>query len=172
MNAEQGVADTGGTIRTSRGYWVCFIVLGVISLALSAGDLWLATRPTFAAQPTFAVVKLATGCLWILAGLLIRSFGVELTPGSAMVRGLRRRSVPWSQVQAVVQHRGRDGTWCVQLILESGRPVTLKAPTTWGGLGGHRYARDFHRIGQWWLAHRGESWRPLRPEAPDHLAQR
>jgi hypothetical protein len=160
MNAGQGAADTGGTIRTSRGYWVCFIVLGVISLALSAGDLWLA------AQPTFAVVKLATGCLWILAGLLIRSFGVDLTPGSAMVRGLRRRSVPWSQVQAVVQHRGMDGTWCVQLILESGGPVTLKAPTTWGGFGGPGYARDFHRVGQWWLAHRGESRQPLHPEAP------
>ena len=74
------------------------------------------------------------------------------------------------------------GGWCVQLILESGEAVTLRAPTlsVWGS-GGAEFEGDFHRIGQWWLAHRGESWRvmasrgeswrPVRPEAPSLLVQ-
>ena len=60
----------------------------------------------------------------------------------------------------------KSGSARVSLILESGERVTLRAPTTWWGLGDAQYDRDFHRIGQWWLAHRGQSWRPVRPEAP------
>ena len=79
------------------------------------------------------------------------------------------RSVSWPEVQAVVRVKGG---WCVQLILESGEAVTLRAPTlsVWGS-GGAEFEGDFHRIGQWWLAHRGESWRPVRPEAPSLLVQ-
>jgi hypothetical protein len=31
---------------------------------------------------------------------------------------------------------------------------------------GDEYEREYHRIGQWWLAHRGESWRPVPDETP------
>ena len=112
---------------------------------------------------------LVAGCLWVVGGSWIRTLGVDLTPESAIVRGVRRRSVSWPEVQAVVRVKGG---WCVQLILESGEAVTLRAPTlsVWGS-GGAEFEGDFHRIGQWWLAHRGESWRPVRPEAPSLLVQ-
>ena len=53
----------------------------------------------------------------------------------------------------------------VRLILEHGKPVTLLAPRIAPGFGAAQFERDFHRIEQWWLSHRGESWRPLLPEA-------
>jgi len=120
----------------------------------------------------FAVGDLAVGCLSVGQALWIRTLGVDLTPESANVRSFRRRNIPWQDVQAVLQYQ-RHGAWSVRLILESGKPVTLQAPRTWSGFGGGaQYERDFHRIGHWWLAHRGEAWRPLRAEAPQPPAQR
>jgi hypothetical protein len=58
------------------------------------------------------------------------------------------------------------GQRTVQLILENGKPVRLRAPVSVWGMGGPAYEGDVHRIGQWWQSHRGESWRPLLPEAP------
>lgn len=58
------------------------------------------------------------------------------------------------------------GSTSVRLILENGKPATLRAPMRLWGLGGAADDRHFHQIGQWWPAHRGEYWRPLRPEAP------
>ena len=75
------------------------------------------------------------------------------------------KRLPWQQVQAVLRF-DELGSRRVCLILESGRRVNLRAPTTVLGFGAARYEQEFHRIGQWWLAHRGQSWRPLRPEAP------
>jgi len=58
--------------------------------------------------------------------------------------------------------RPQAGGWLVQLMLESGKPVTLRAPMVSWGFGGKRgvaaYEQDYHRIEQWWLAHRGPSW--------------
>jgi hypothetical protein len=65
-----------------------------------------------------------------------------------------------------VVHCEQIGQSTVRLILENGKPVLLRAPRRVWGLGGAAYERDFQRIGQWWLAHRGQSWRPARPEAP------
>src|SRR5665647_2835884 len=86
---------------------------------------------------------LVAGCLWVVGGLWIRTLGVDLTPESAIVRGVRRRSVSWPEVQAVVRVKGG---WCVQLILESGEAVTLRPPTlsVWGS-GGAEFEGDFHR---------------------------
>jgi len=52
----------------------------------------------------------------------------------------------------------------VRLILENGKHVTLQAPTAVRGLGGAQFERDFQRIGQWWVAHRGASWCPKSPQ--------
>jgi hypothetical protein len=107
---------------------------------------------------TLGAVIVATS-LWSL------TWGVDLTPESANLRWTRRRSIPWQEVQAVVRY-DQTGSSLVPLTLEDGKRVTLRAPTRVWGLGGAAYDRDFHRIDQWWLAHRGESWRPLLPEAP------
>lgn len=151
-------------IRTPRRDWIGFLVAGGIWLVNGGISLALDTVLTLG-RPWNGTLGLAIGCLLVAEALWIRTLGVDLTQESANVRGIRRRSVPWQEVQAVV-HRRWAGTWCVRLIVESGKPVTLRAPTTWLGIGAAEYERDFDRIGQWWLAHRGESWRPLRPEAP------
>jgi hypothetical protein len=62
------------------------------------------------------------------------------------------------------------GTDRVRLVLENRQVVNLRAPTISFGFGAARYEHDFHLIGQWWLAHRGPSWRPIAPEAPGGLA--
>jgi hypothetical protein len=99
---------------------------------------------------------LAGCCFYVAVALSTRTFGVDLTRESAIVRGVRRRSVPWQEVQAVVRYPP-SGAKVVRLILESGESVMLRAPTSSWGLGGAEYERNVHRIEQWWLAHRGES---------------
>jgi len=121
-----------------------------------------------------AFVFLVSSCAGIAGALLIRTQGVDLTPECADIRGparLRRpfgpsrRGVPWSEVQAVV--RARFSSWQgVRLVLESGEVVSLPAPTTRWRFGVAKYERNLDRINQWWLANRGESWRPVLPYAP------
>ena len=163
MTADQGMAEADVKIRTARHSWMHLFVFGGIWLVFAI--FWATTDRHF-----FALSWLVLGCASIVKALSLRTMGVDLMPESANVRGVRGRSVSWKDVQAVVRHR-RQGTWGVRLILESGKPVRLPAPTTWSGFGGAQYEQDFHRIGQWWLAHRGESWRPLCPEAPRSQAR-
>jgi hypothetical protein len=163
MTAEHDVPEGYVKIRTTRHAWVQTLVFGGIWLAFAIG--WAGIG-----RPFFALCWLVLGCASIGKAFWVRTMGVDLTPESANVRGVRRRSVPWKDVQALVHHRGQ-GTWVVRLILESGKPVMLPAPTTWSGFGRTRYEQDFHRIGQWWLAHRGESWCPVVPEAPQAQEQ-
>jgi hypothetical protein len=158
----QSAAEADVRIRTSGLDWMGPVVLGGLGLMLAA-------LPG-TGQPGFALYWLIYGALMVAEGLWMRTFGVDLRPEFAGVRAFRKRRLPWPQVQAVVRHR-RLGTWVVRLILESGELVTLRAPTSPWGSSAARYERDFHAIGQCWLTHRGQSWRPQRPEAPPLLAQ-
>jgi hypothetical protein len=164
MTVEQSAVEAVVKIRTRRRDWMRWFPFAGFQLALAVGWMWLN-------QPYFALVWLAFSCASVAEALWLKAVGVDLTGESADVRGLRRRQVPWAEVQTVVQHR-RFGSWSVRLILMSGEVVTLRAPTTGWGSGGAEYERDFHRIGKWWLAHRGESWRPVRKEEPQPPAQR
>jgi hypothetical protein len=162
MTIEHDAAEGDTKIRTPRPYWLIYFPVGGLWF-VNAG-LALAPPAVFDMSDDRTVgglFALAAACISVATALWLRTFGVDLMPESADVRGPRRRSVPWKDVQAVVQHR-QFGAWVVRLNLESGKPVTLRAPTTAWGLGGAQYEREYHRIGQWWLAHRGESWRPAR----------
>jgi hypothetical protein len=167
--------------QTAASWCFSFLGAGFCAFAtvnMTQGDAWL-TRGW-----------LAVGCVYLATPWVMWTFGVDLTPESANVRGFRRRAVPWARVQAVVSHKKSNGALVVRLFLENGKPVTLPYPTTrrpawataWASSAwpwarrlyprilwrnaDARYARDYERIGQWWLAHRGESWRPVRPAAP------
>jgi hypothetical protein len=167
MTIEQGAgqADAVVKIRNPRYdsilTWVVTagLFIGLAASHATGGDqlglvpFWLAGAGVIVAQS-----------LWAL------TWGVDLTPESANLRGVRRRSIPWQEVQAVLRVEVM-GSRMVQLVPEKGKPVTLRAPTSLWGLGGAAFERDFHRIGQWWLDHRGESWRPVRPEAPQPPVQ-
>ena len=159
-------------IRTPRSSWMWLLVVSPLWFAFAATQLLWPPPQGALGWPWLPVALLAVVGLAVGEALWIRTLGVDLTPESANVRSVRRRIIPWQDVQAVLQYR-RHGDWGVRLILESGEPVTLRAPRTWSsGFGGAQYERDFHRIGRWWLAHRGEAWRPVRPEAPQLPAQR
>ena len=156
MSVEHSVAEETVRIRTSRLNWIVMFVGGLFLVAIQAlqwgsrgGDLGLTV----------------VGGMLVGESLWMSGFGVDLTPEFANVRGLRRRHVRWDQVQAVQCFR-QLGTDRVCLVLENGQVVNLRAPSISWGLSAARYERDFHRIGQWWMAHRGQSWRPIRPEAP------
>ncbi len=155
MTVPQSAAEADVKIRTPRRDWMVLFGAGVIALASAAFSI--------AFDLDGSTLPIVIGSVFIAEALWIRTFRVDLTRESANLRGLRRRSIPWRQVQAVL----RDdlfGAERVTLILENGERVRLRAPTTFLGLGAAEYERDFHRIGQWWLAHRGESWRPAPPE--------
>ena len=156
MTIERRVAEADVRMRVWRLPWMMLLLGGGIAL------LNAAVRFTQGQPRAFLIFA---GCLIVAEGLWIRSFGVVLTPEFVKVRGIFRRSIRWRDVQAVVRF-DQLGERRVGLILESGEPVNLRAPVSTWGFGRAAYERDFQRIGQWWLAHRGESWRPVRPEAP------
>jgi hypothetical protein len=163
MNREQGGPQAVVRIRTPRHGLIGFVVYVGVCVGLAAIEL-------STGQPGFPMYPLGFVCLIVADSVWLRTTGVDLTAESANVRGLRRRRVPWGDVQAVVRYQ-RLGTWVVRLILANGQPVLLRAPSSTWGFGAANYERDFHRIGQCWLARRGQSWRPLRPEAPPLLVQ-
>jgi len=149
MTIEQGAAEADVTFRVPRRLWIrlligggLFLALGVV-LLLRTGERW------------FATYWLALGCVSVTGAWRRRRFALDLTPESANLRGLRWRSVRWTEVQAVVRHR-RFGEWVVRLTLDSGELVTLRDPAAWHSFGDAEHERTFQRIEQWWLAHRVE----------------
>jgi hypothetical protein len=146
-------------IRTSRRVWIWYFLVAVPILLLALGQVWVG-------WPEIALGYLLAASLWFALGLWVRTRGVDLTQECVVVHAIRRRSIPWAQVQAVLRRVEPLGTWDIQLVLDTGERVVLRLHTTVWGSGGAEYERNFHRIGQWWLAHRGASWRPERPEAP------
>jgi hypothetical protein len=169
MSVDHRVAEATVRIRTPRMGWMVIFVGGMVILAMRALE-WvvLAGPPPGGSAGGGDSGLIVMSGVFVVESLLIRSFGIDLTPESANVRGLRRRRVPWNRIQAVLCYR-QMGADRVALVLEDGERVVLRMPATYLGSGAAtaaKYQDDFHRLGQWWLAHRGPSWRPVRPEAP------
>lgn len=172
MTGEQDGDDAVVKIRMPRSYWMWALAFAVIWCAYAAEQYLVPPHQVALGWPWLPVAQLAVGCLLVGQALWTGTLGVDVTPESANVRSLRRRNIPWQDVQAVVRYQ-RHGGWGLRLILESGKPVTLRAPTTWSGFGGGaQYERDSHLIGQWWVAHRGEAWHPTCAEVRLPPAQR
>ncbi|WP_406467472.1 hypothetical protein [Streptomyces sp. NBC_01594] len=102
--------------------------------------------------------------LWIamplLAMIVFPRYGVTLTPSAAVVHNLRRRIIPWSDVQGV-HTESSLGQWTVVIYEASGRRTRLRAPMTGVLSWDRRFEEKFHTIGRWWLAHRGSDWTPV-----------
>lgn len=109
-----------------------------------------------------SVLFMATAFGNLSLGLMHRTYGVDLTPDFAIVPTLRRRRVRWVDVQEVVSHTSSNGTSAVRLIFAKGETVTLRYPSTQWRSGDDQYEQDLQRIEQWWRAHRGENWHPVR----------
>ena len=154
-------APAGVRLRTPRRDWVPLFVAGVSQLVLATW-WWLLPDPVDL-RVWLPVSQLAFGTLLTAEGLLLSTFSIDLTPDAAIVRGLRRRVIVWSDLQGVVSRQRLGSTWVVQLVPAQGRPITLRAATSWGGFGVTTHVQQFHQIGQWWLAHSGPTWRPKAP---------
>ncbi|MPY59543.1 hypothetical protein [Streptomyces spongiae] len=104
--------------------------------------------------------------MWIampLLGLLpFPRFGVTLTPSAAVVRNVRRRTIQWSNVQAV-QVEQTMGTRRVVLYEAGGRRTPLRVPITGFPAWDSRFEEKFHTIVRWWFDHRGPDWTPVPP---------
>ena len=159
MTIEQSAAEAGVRIGPVLLSWK-------LSLASTLCGLLFTAQIFARGKPWVALPWLVLTCGSIVLPFVVRTLGVDLTPEAAVIRGWRQRRVPWLQVQSVVSHVKSNGTSAVQLILKHGEPVTLPFPKTLWRKGDARYERDLERIDQWWLAHRGDSWRPVRQEEP------
>ena len=164
MTVEQGATGAEGRIRaTDRRLWI-WTVFTYVGVCLAAAATFLANG-----HPLVALAWLTLACVRVPIALKQRSFGVDLTPQHAIVRGFRQRDVPWQEVQEVVSHTKSNGTSEVGLILENGESVMLRAPTSLWRKYDAQYERDFHCIDQYWLAHRGGSWHPVPPLSLIHI---
>lgn len=159
MTIEQDAAKAHVKIRVPRT-WIGYTYL-------VTGGCWLVVAAASGpmGRPWVALFGLVLGCVNLGLGLAMWIFGVDLTPDFAIVRGFRQRRVPWREVQAVISDNGKYGTSVVRLILDSGECVRLPFPKNMWRQGNAQCERDFHRIDQWWITHRGPSWRPVFPEA-------
>ncbi|WP_406434528.1 hypothetical protein [Streptomyces sp. NBC_01589] len=116
--------------------------------------------------------------MWVAALFVLhvlgQYLGVTLTESTAIVHSLRRRTIQWSNVQAIRVERVQ-GTQTVVIYEAGGRRTRLRAPIT-GFLNWDRgFEEKFRTIGRWWLDHRGPDWTPVllpgarwsSPVAPD-----
>lgn len=100
--------------------------------------------------------------LVVVGALLPAYFGVTLTPSAAVVRNIRRRTIPWADIQAI-RIESILGTKSIVLHEANGRSTRLRAPTTAFLAWDRRFEEKFHVIGTWWLTHRGPDWTPAPP---------
>jgi hypothetical protein len=106
--------------------------------------------------------------LWgaMLLVLLItgQHFGVTLTESTAIVHNLRRRTIQWSNVQAICVE-GFHGAQTVVIYEAGGRRTRLRVPITGFLCWDRGFEEKFHTIGKWWKDHRGPDWTPVPPAA-------
>jgi hypothetical protein len=89
MAVDKGAIGADVKFRApDRRHWIKYFVYVGISLALAAG--YLANG-----QPWLSLLWLALGCGSASIALQQWNSGVDLTPQHAIVRGFRRRNVPW-----------------------------------------------------------------------------
>ncbi|WP_392667618.1 hypothetical protein [Streptomyces sp. LN785] len=95
-----------------------------------------------------------------------RPFGVTLTPSAAVVHNLRRRTILWTDVQAI-RVEPYQGARSVVIYEVGGRRTRPRAPIT-GFLQWDRgFEEKFHTISRWWLDHHGPDWNPLPPSGAE-----
>ncbi|MGW3675664.1 hypothetical protein [Streptomyces sp. NPDC005166] len=92
--------------------------------------------------------------------LLGQYVGVTLTESTAIVHSLRRRTIQWSNVQAIRVERFQR-TQIVVIYEAGGRRTRLQAPITGFLCWDHEFEEKFRTIDRWWLDHRGPDWTPV-----------
>ncbi|WP_405669428.1 hypothetical protein [Streptomyces sp. NBC_00055] len=92
--------------------------------------------------------------------ILGQYLGVTLTESRAIVHSLRRRTIQWSNVQAICVERFQ-GVQTVVIYEAGGRRTRLRAPITGFPSWDRGFEEKFRTIDRWWLDHRGPDWAPV-----------
>jgi len=138
MTIRQDPAEAMVRTRPAGPLWIAFFGLGaaiIVAAATTDGGLLV------------TLLELAVGAFNLAVGLALRIIGVDLRSEFVVVRNVRRRSVPWPEVQAVISHDD-SGNASVSLIFDNDGPLTLAYPPG-GPKGNAECERDFQRINEW-----------------------
>ena len=141
-------------------YVVCVALLTAVTWGPDTAadrDAWMVAGWTFCLVVAVVMTALELG----------RRDGLELRSDTVVVlRSFRPREVAWRDVQAITPGRWPDRS--TTLHLASGATVPCGYPRLSPLVPRRRVEADYHRVGRWWLAHRGPDWRPLfaQPPAP------
>lgn len=100
--------------------------------------------------------------------LVVRHNGITLRRDEAVIHRVFRRAVrvPWSAVQAITLERTALSGSQVAIWTDERRCLELTAPAAL--LRSRKVAATVDVIGNWWLAHRGQGWRPAWTYPPPH----
>ncbi|MET7313774.1 hypothetical protein ABZS68_44250 [Streptomyces sp. NPDC005571] len=115
---------------------------------------WTIWKPA-GSEPAESLGTWAALLLWFL--IFGQYFGVTLTESTAIVHSLRRRTIQWSNVQAIRVERFQ-GSQIVVIYEAGGRRTRLRAPITGFLCWDREFEEKFRAIGSWWLDHRGPDW--------------
>jgi hypothetical protein len=129
------------------------VIGGLVGVVTANLAIWITSGVFYAGDSIRVFLGVAVaGSAYSL--LLTRGIGITLTPIAAEVENLRRRTIPWSDIQAI-RIGGRFGYRTVVLHQTNGRRTRLRAPITglfiWDD---KRFEEKYHTIGRWWLDHR------------------
>lgn len=160
MDSSESGRPSPAEVRYSATAWqrvTPLLPLTVLNVALLVTS-WTGTPPP---DEVTALVTIWIGLLFL--GVLLPSwFGVTLTPSAAVVRNVRRRTIPWADIQAI-QTESTLGTKSIVLHEANGHRTELRAPTT-GFLSWDRHFDEkLHTMETWWQTHRGPDWTPIPP---------
>lgn len=133
--------------------------LPLAGMGLGLQFLFRLDRPP---PPGFVLMTSVWIAMPVVNLLLSPRFGITLTPSAAVVRNLRRRTIPWRNVQAI-HVEPYMGTRRLVIYEAGGRRTPLRAPITgflaWDG----GFEEKYHAVVRWWLDHRGPDWTPVPP---------
>jgi hypothetical protein len=94
--------------------------------------------------------------------LWLKRMGIDLTPDALVLRGIRRRVLPWSEITSM-RIAPLLGTQSILVTTRDGQR-RLRAPVHTPFLAPdgdfHAKADTLHR---YWVEHRGEGWAPVAP---------
>ncbi len=146
--------DADVDIRLARREWLWMSALVALYM------MFAVISGTAGGWSLFEYWWLGLAAVLVLEMLWLRTRGVTLRRDAAVIRNVRTHVVSWNRVQAIAPE-SLLGTRRVAVYTDDGRRIVLRAPTASLGMGREQYERDYHRIGQWWLAHRGPDWQPV-----------
>jgi hypothetical protein len=162
------VSPRPGEVVRIRMPWQAFL-LGIASVTVSVTALtlnvWWGRSDFF--QGTW--VRVSWAVMVVVSVALVASFvqwapGIDLRDDAAVVAvNFRRIEVPWRDVQAVAFGKGGS------LVLYRADRTEVRCAYPCGSVpfvSWKRVDADYHRVGQWWLAHRGADWKPVFAPSP------